>query len=356
MTNNRFNRHPLLSFLLIAFFLVLIAEVFLRLIDPDILKFAYNFRQTYQYHEKWYTDFQPNASARIALKDSSGSYFFNFILTINEFGFRSHDRKLDSHLIPGNDEKIIHTIGDSFTMGWGVNYQESYPAILDFNLPEKFRVLNLGLNGFGTIAATEKSRMISRQFMPDIVVYLATENDYEDDEKAMAHSKKPWIIHKTYDVLNFLRHNTYLASVPFALYWWTYYRKSIEIGDADFPESKQIHNFVNENLSISKEKYSSDPSMGIYSKSVLLEYNGFLKKKKIPFIILCHGAGKVSKDIFAFCRENGIDSYLIKIPKNFRLNKEGHFNFVGNFRLAHLIRSLLFEKKLVVLKQGLEKN
>lgn len=335
--------------------MILIAEVFLRLIDPDILKFAYNFRQTYQYHEKWYTDFQPNSSARIALKDSSGSYFLNFILTINEFGFRSHDRKLDSHLLPGKDEKMIHAIGDSFTMGWGLNYHESYPAILDFSLPKKFRVLNLGLNGFGTIAATEKSRMIFEQFTPEVVIYLATENDYADDEKAMAHSKKPLIIHKVYDFLNLLRHNTYIASVPFALYWWTYYRKSIEVNDKDFPETKLIHKFVNEDFSIINEEYSSDPSVGHHSKSALLEYSDFLKKRGIPFIVLCHGGGKVTRDIFGFCRENHIESYLLEIPKSFRLKNEGHFNLVGNYKLAHFIHGILL-KKQVVINEDMLKN
>ena len=356
MRKNRFNRHPFITFLLIAFSVILIAEVFLRIVDPDILKFAYNFRQVYRYHDKWYTDFKPNSSTRIELKDSTGSYFFNFIITINEFGFRTYDRKLDSHLRPENQGKIIHAIGDSFTMGWGVNYEASYPAILDFNLPEEYRVLNLGLNGFGTIAATEKSLKIARQFVPDTVIYLATENDYSDDAKAMTHFQRPPIIHKFYGGLNFLRQNFYIISVPFSLYWWIYYKKSIVVNETDFPKNKRIHKFVSHNLEARNGIFKSDPSIGKYSKSALIQYNSFLKRNNINFIVLSHGLGKVSRDIHAFCQENDIDSYLISIPDNFRLSKEGHFNYVGNYNLAKFVLSVLIEKKFVNLKQGYGTN
>ena len=347
MKENRFNKHPLITFLVMALCLALITEVFLRVIDPHILKFAYDFRQTYRYHHKWYTDFNPNSSTRIVLKDSKGSYFFNFVITINELGFRTHDRKLDSHLVPKSKEKIIHAIGDSFTMGWGVNYGASYPAILDFNLPEEYRVLNLGLNGYGVIAATEKSLKIARRFMPDIVIYLATENDYSDDEKAMTHVKRSKMIHKSYDILNFLRQNSYMASVPFALYWWTHYRQTIDINEDDFPQEKCLHRFVPENFKIRDDIVASDPSMGRHSKPALMKYNAFLKKNNIPFIVVSHDSGKVSKDIHAFCQENGIDSYWISTPGNFRLSKEGHFNYVGNYKLVQFLLNILEERKLI---------
>ena len=351
MKGNRFSKHPFITFLLIALSVVLITEALLRIIDPNILKFAYNFRQVYRYHDKWYTDFKPNSSTRIELKDSTGSYFFNFIVTINEFGFRTHDRRLDYHLVPENQQKIIHTIGDSFTMGWGVNYEASYPEILDFNLPEEYRVLNLGLNGFGIIAATEKSLEVAKQFMPDIVIFLATENDYSDDEKAMMYYQRSQVIHKAHAILNFFRQNFYIASVPFALYWWAYYKKSIVVNETDFPSKKRIYSLIPENFKIRNDFIESNPSIGRHSKSALIKYSEFLKEHNIHLIVLSHGSGTVSKDIYAFCQENDIDSYCISVPENFRLLKEGHFNYVGNYKLAQFIIDILVEKELINLKK-----
>ncbi len=348
MTDNRFSRHPFITFLGMTVFLVLFAEIILRIVDPNILQFAYNFRQTYRYHDRWYTDFEPNSSTRIALKDSSGSYFFNFLVTINEYGFRDHDRKLDSFLAPDKDATIIHAVGDSFTMGWGVGNESSYPAILNFNLPEKYRVLNLGLNGFGTIGATEKSTLVSQKFMPDVVVYLATENDYSDDEMAVAHSERPLWVHEGYRILNWLRQHFYVVSVPFALYWWTYYRSSIATEAKDFEKKKQLNRFVSEDFKVHRKAVSrSNPTMGKHSKSALLHYRDFLKENGVHFIIVLHGSGKVARDLFAFSQEHQIEALRIEIPESFRLKKEGHFNILGNYKLAELIRYALIEKKWI---------
>jgi hypothetical protein len=352
MIDNRFTRHPFITFLAIMAFLVLIAEFTLRLVGPDILEFAYNFRQVYRYHDRWYTDFEPGSATRIALKDSSGSYFFNFLITINEYGFKDHDRRLDSHLTPGKGEKIIHTIGDSFTMGWGVGNDSSYPAILNFNLPQEYRVLNLGLNGFGTIAATEKSMIIGRQFAPVIVVYLATENDYSDDERAVVHSRRPSLVHGYYKILNWLRQHTYVVSAPFALYWWTYYRGSIVTKAKDFVENKHLHRFVSTNFKLQNDPSSvSDPRMGEYSKSALLKYSEFLKKSGVHFLVVLHGTGKVVKDLFAFCREHQIDACLIEVPSVFKLARDGHFNLLGNYRLAEFVRNKLVKRNWIKLEK-----
>lgn len=270
-----------------------------------------------------------------------GSYFFNFIITVNDFGFRTYDRKLDYTLKGNRKEKIIHAIGDSFTMGWGVNYETSYPALLEFNLPYNYRVLNLGLNGYGVIAATEKSKEIAQHFMPDGVVYLATENDYDDDDKAFDHSTKSTIIHALYDALNFFRQHTYIASTPFALYWWLYYKELIRVKPSDFPEKKSFHKFVIDNFTILDINTKQNKLMGKRSKSALSKYSLYLKDRGIFFVVISHGQGPVSRDIHAFCKENGIDSYLVSVPKSLRLNKEGHFNYIGNYKFAILVRNIL---------------
>ena len=322
-------------------------ELCLRMVNPAILDFAYHFRQVYQYHDRWYTDFDPGASSTIRLKDSTGSYFFNFIVTVNEFGFRTYDRKLDYSLKKKGEEKIIHAIGDSFTMGWGVNYEASYPALLEFNLPQNYRVLNLGLNGYGAIAATEKSEEIARHFMPDAVVYLATENDYNDDDLASVHSKKSKIIHALYDALNFFRQHTYIASAPFALYWWLRYKEMIKVKPSDFAEKKSFHKFIADNFKILNNKTKHNPLKGKNSKSALIKYASFLKERGIPLIVISHGQGPVSKDIHAFCKESGIDAYWVSVPASLKLKKEGHFSYLGNHKFAVFVENILKKKGFI---------
>lgn len=341
--SHRFENHRLVTAVLILTVFVCATELVLRIFDPEILKFAYNFRQVYRYHDRWYTDFEPNTTTLIKLDSTQGSPFFNFPITVNEYGFRTYDRILDHKILPQSEDRIIHAIGDSFTMGWGVNYEASYPAILEYLLPQHYRVINLGLNAYGTIGATEKSLSLFKQFPADVVVYLASKNDYDDDLSALKHSLKPPFIHNAYDVLNWFRINTYLASTPFALYWWARFRKSTDVTEEDFVSKKSFYRANKAKFSITDHDVTNNDSIGEVSKRALLKYNDFLTRKHVRFIVIAHGESEVSKDIYAFCQKNNIESYLLLVPAEFKLAKEGHFNQLGNQKLAEFVYQLIKE-------------
>jgi hypothetical protein len=109
-------------------------------------------------------------------------------------------------------------------MGWGVDYSSSYPAALDWILPSDWRAINLGVDGFGTIAATEKSISLWDRFPADVSVYLFTPNDFEDDAKAVALRKRPRAFHLALGVYDWLREKTFTANLPFALKWYFHFR------------------------------------------------------------------------------------------------------------------------------------
>ena len=104
-------------------------------------------------------------------------------------------------------------------MGWGVDDAQAYPAVLDSLLPQGPRVLNLGVDGFGAVAATERSRELADRFPPVQAIYLFVPNDFEDDERAARVAGRPGLLHAGFEALDALRRVTYLANVPFALKW-----------------------------------------------------------------------------------------------------------------------------------------
>jgi hypothetical protein len=165
VSTNRLRKHPVLRLVISCLLSLLFVEICLRIADPSILDFGYSFRRINRYHPRWLVDYESNSSAWMRLRGSGNVYYQNFLITINEHGFRCWDRALDNNIskIP-EGAKVIHAIGDSFTQGWGLNYEASYPAVLDFILPDRIRVLNLGVNGFGTIGATEKSMELWDRF------------------------------------------------------------------------------------------------------------------------------------------------------------------------------------------------
>jgi len=220
---NRFERKRWLAWLIVAAIALVGAELVLRFTEWDIVKFAYDYRQVFRYHDRWYTDYEPATSTHIRLPADQG-YILNFLVTVNQHGFRSTDLPVEHHDENRANIKYIHAIGDSFTMGWGVNYESSYPAQLDTQLSPEYDVLNLGLNGFGAIGATEKSLEVEQRFPPAYAIYLATANDYDDDHIATVYAQRPWLVHRLMDLINLLRRTTYMATVPFAVRWWIYYR------------------------------------------------------------------------------------------------------------------------------------
>jgi lysophospholipase L1-like esterase len=335
-TGNRFERKPWLGWLVVLAGCLLIGELSLRVLAPEPLRFAKDFREIYRYHQRWYTDFEPNTTTTIRMSDARHGYYLNFLVTINAMGFRWHDRLLDAPVPQASPRKLIHTIGDSFTMGWGVNYEATYPARLQEQLGDNFAIINLGLNGFGTIGATEKSLQLMDALPPAAVVYLVTENDYADDLAAARHMQRPAIVHEALDAWNFLRRHTYLASVPYAVRWWLYFRPGLL---AETPIDSAAATATK--LETLKFSGRSDPTLGEPSKAAFARYLEVLADRNVPLLVIAHGKGPVSQDFARFSREAGISTRLITMDASMLLRKEGHFNPAGNARLAAYVASWL---------------
>lgn len=325
---NRFERHPLLTWLLILTLLTVAGEILLRLIPTEPLQFAKDFREIYRYHDRWFSDFEPETTTTIRLTDGNTGYFLNFLVSINEHGFRWHDRLLDAPLPDPAERKVIHAIGDSFTMGWGVNYESSFPALMEESLGDQYAVLNLGLNGFGTIGATEKSLILAEQFPPAAVIYLVTENDYEDDDAASRYAARPALLHRAYDLLNVLRRNTYLANVPFALRWWLYYRQQ-RVADG-----QALGIRPQGSLTLLEPPGRSDPEIGQASKQSFKHYLATLRDRDVPLLVIAHGKGPVAADFARFSAEQGVPTHLLTFHPGLLLQREGHLNRAGNRLLA----------------------
>ena len=333
---NRFERRPWLGWLTAAVLLLVLAEIGLRVINPAAVEFARDFRQIYRYHDRWYTDFIPDTSTTIRLRDADRGFFLNFLVTINPLGFRWHDRILDAPLPTDDGRLTVHTIGDSFTMGWGVNYESGYPARLQELLGQQYQVINLGLNGYGAIGATEKSLGLMDQLPASAVVYLMTENDYPDDQAAFTHSQRPRIFHSLLNGWNFLRRHSYLASTPYALRWWLYFRPG-QIADA--PAS--VTGSEKTGRVVELPMPASQDDQGRETKLAIKRYAAFLAERNVPLLIIALGRDRNAADFAGFANETGLNVRLVSLDESLLLRKEGHFNPLGNRLLAEYVAAWL---------------
>lgn len=344
-SQNRFARHPVWTFLGLASALLLLLEIGLRLANPEAIAFAYNFRSAYQYDRNWYVDLRPKITTTLHLSTQNGITLQNFLITTNEYGFRCADRLLDDNVrdVP-EGTTFIHAIGDSFTMGWGVNYDSCYPELLNFMLSDKTRALNLGVNGFGTIGAVEKSLKLWSKFPAVHVFYLFCDNDFADDFIVVRNRTRGKVYHGWMETIDFFRHHSYVATLPFALSWWQYYRHNMyNATDNDCNRNKTIYQDSPYQFRISDIDTSNCTDVTNPSLEALLQYKKFLadKKARLTVFLPYDKESGNAKIMYHFCKKQDIQAVLLEYPPQLALIKEGHFNKLGNYRLAQLAAGII---------------
>ncbi len=99
-------------------------------------------------------------------------------VTTNEWGFRSPAFKLKK----APDTLRIACLGDSFTLGWGVSNEETWPSLLQDKCDKRYgagrvEVLNLGLPDFNTVNELRLYRSFASSLDSDLVILGYVEND-----------------------------------------------------------------------------------------------------------------------------------------------------------------------------------
>jgi lysophospholipase L1-like esterase len=96
---------------------------------------------------------------------------------INALGFRDYEYSLKKPI----GYKRIAIIGDSFTFGYGVQLNESYPKLMEkkLNSSQKIQVLNFGGNGANTLLESIYFNSTVKYFEPDLTIIGFTMNDVD---------------------------------------------------------------------------------------------------------------------------------------------------------------------------------
>lgn len=100
-------------------------------------------------------------------------------MKINSAGFRDYDYSIEK---PKGVFRVI-VLGDSLTMGLGVELHESYPKVLEKMLksrPRTFEVLNLGVGGYNMPQKIEVLRRKGLSYNPDLILFQYSADDVVD--------------------------------------------------------------------------------------------------------------------------------------------------------------------------------
>jgi len=118
----------------------------------------------------------PNKTTRLRYNN------YDYFVKTNSLGFASPDIDLSSK--PANEKRIM-IIGDAFSMPEGMEYEFSYPFLLEKILRSEYKnlhinVINTGVTGYGPIEEYAQLEKFIDTLQPDIVINQFFINEYSD--------------------------------------------------------------------------------------------------------------------------------------------------------------------------------
>jgi len=171
----------LYNFAVILFFLVIIEFLtgfFLR--NPEHIphKLLAIFREYYMINDRFVIQAVPDFSIYddellYTLKPGRFNFKnreFNNSFQVNSLGMRDDENSLQF-------PEII-ACGDSYTMGWGVSQNESFPEIIEHKI--KKRVLNTGISTYGTVREILSLKGLKTDSLKYLIIQYS-DNDFEEN-------------------------------------------------------------------------------------------------------------------------------------------------------------------------------
>ncbi|HWR82039.1 MAG TPA: SGNH/GDSL hydrolase family protein [Candidatus Deferrimicrobium sp.] len=161
-----------LSLLSLAVF-VTIAEVAVRLarVDTTFQNRLFTLNRNLDYPDVFLRDrdlfwrFRPGQVI-------TSEFFDGKTYRINSSGLRGEE------IAPRKTKPRVIAFGNSCTFGWGIPYEDTYPARLEMMLEGAYEVINAGIPGYTTLQAKRFFERDLGRLQPDVVLLLFAWNDH----------------------------------------------------------------------------------------------------------------------------------------------------------------------------------
>ena len=118
----------------------------------------------------WDLIYSPNSSARYVTPE------FDYTAEINRFGFRG-PKDIET---PTAETFNVLMVGDSFTFGWGLAYEDTWPALVEERLRAEglqARIFNLGKPGSSPALYSDLVERASQLLEPDLIIINILQGD-----------------------------------------------------------------------------------------------------------------------------------------------------------------------------------
>jgi len=154
---------------------VLLSETFLRIKYPIEINKWGEF-SALQIDNKTVYSLIPNKTTHLKYNN------YDYIVKTNSLGFNSPEIDLDTKAV---NERRILIIGDAFSMPEAMEYQYSYPALLEKKLRTKYpeleiNIINAGVTGYGPNEEYAQLNKYINTIEPDIVINQLFINEFDE--------------------------------------------------------------------------------------------------------------------------------------------------------------------------------
>lgn len=325
----------------------------LKYLDPKKSEKVYRVSHSIYHH-----DLAPNISTKGIWGDETYS------VCTNHFGFKISCNKLNSNKLDTNKLKNIAFIGDSFTEGVGLEYEDTFVGIIDSKL-RNFNIYNMGVSSYSTsIYLTKVKYWIENGLTFDEVVVYIDISDVQDeaisyrilDGKVMNRVKEnltlkelvsnqiQWafpLSHKSvYEFKRLLVNGERVSSANSEINIypnrsaWTYDKQVSEYGVVGIEGGIDINLKNMDDLYQYLKKKNIPLSIGIYPWPAQIKYDLKNSQQVLIWKQFCENKCKNFYDNFhdfeLMLKQNSSDELIDK----FYINNDIHFNKNGNKVIA----------------------
>ncbi|MGD9647622.1 MAG: GDSL-type esterase/lipase family protein [Pirellulales bacterium] len=318
-------------------------ELLLRAVDPEFMQFATAYRRSHAYDPHLGVRLIPAANERLRLSRNDGSTIIDWRLRVDGAGFR---RAEDDAAQPGVSQeptKLIYCLGDSLTMGWGVDFDDSYPLALGRLLGNDYRVVNLGVDARGLLAAAADCQRVSATRKPDIVFYLFCVNDWADDAELAAIRRRADWQHAAVRAWRACQAHSYVARTPQMLAWYARFRNSIAEPKSDLPFVRQARGNsaqMRAQIDFSSREYPRNETT-----AGLAEFHAWCQQQGVRLIVVVGDSSPETVGMIQCAEALRVEWMAVLADPSWLIQGDAHLNPRGNQALAaHLAYYLVGDR------------
>jgi hypothetical protein len=226
-----------------------------------------------------------------------------------------------------HSNKEIWLFGDSFTYGWGVNDEESYPWLLQ----EEFRdyeIVNFGVSGYGPLhSLIHFKEAIQNNERPYLVILAYA--SFHDMRNTFSRSRRKRLRH--------LDESDWRMAEPYVMIdqkGRLHYAMS-ELPYREFPFMRQsaFINWLEIKYNMIQDIFYQNHRV---SELLIKEFSQLCQKNDIKFIVAGIMADSLTYGMLEYCKKERIAAIDISIPYNNETTilQDGHPNAIGHKMLG----------------------